>query len=201
MKRSWRKHPGIEQTDEQMMHIYRRLPVQRQREIFHQMLEESRELDRVLPFDEVLSTPIVLEEVQRLARGAGVPISEMARIVNPRLYSSYFARSPRCTMARLTAVDYARCSDAAEVMVSVKVYRQLDQKHTIVPADFDLYVRSGSLEIRRQRSITRCPRGSVVTIEAQGEAQAEVTIRAYSGCWFIYSEHPLTAWIASHAKP
>ena len=197
MKRSERKNVDREeQTDTRLLELYRRLPVNEQREFFRHIMEQTRDQDRVIAFSEILSDPEILEEVQRLARGAAVPVQKLAQVVNPFQYSSYFARSSRCTMAKLTSVDDSRFAEVAEVIVFVKVYKDVQFRHTIIPVGFDLHVQNGELEIHRGTIVARTGRGRVATVDAGGE----VTIRARAGCWFNYSDHPLTAWIRQRAQ-
>ncbi len=60
----------------------------------------------------------------------------------------------------------------------------------------DLHVLKGSLEIRRGQARTALSRSSIAVIEAQEPA----SIRMDAGCWMVYLEHPLAAWIRSHAR-
>ncbi len=198
MPRSARKNVDREeQTDARLLELYRRLPVNEQRDFFRHIQEKARDQDRVIAFSEILSDPEILREAQRLARGAAVPVRQLAQVVNPFQYSSYFARSSRCTIAKLTSVDDSRFAEAAEVIVFVKVYKDVQFRHTIIPVSFDLHVQHGELEIHRGTVVARTARGRVATVAAGGE----VTIRARAGCWFNYSDHPLTAWIRQRALP
>ena len=96
-----RSTEGAEETDVELLEIYRRLPVTRQRSYFQEMLSEVRAGDRVVPVEEILCDPTVLEEAERLARGAGLEVRDLAQVVNPFQDGSYFVRSRRCTMVRL----------------------------------------------------------------------------------------------------
>ncbi len=197
MRKSARKNPSpIGPADVELMAAYHRLPVSRQRAYLREISEESRDLERVVSFEDVLSDPVVLAEAQRLARGAGLPLQELGMVLNPFRYSSYFARSDRCTMAKLTSIDYGRLAEVAEAVVLVKAYKSVEFHHTLIPADFDLHVLKGELEIRREQAVTRVDRTSVAVIEAEGEAR----IRLNAGCWMVYLDHPLTTWINTRAR-
>lgn len=186
-----KKSSRFEQTDAQLLETYRRLPVNRQRAYAGQIFEEARQLERVVSFDEILSDPAILEEAQRLARAAGLRVQDLAQVVNPFRYSSYFARSPRCTMAKLTSIDFSRVGEMAETIVYVRTYQDVEFEHTIIPADFDLHVMRGEIEIRREGTSTRATRASVVTVDAGGKACLRLPARV----WITYVDHPLTAWI------
>ena len=197
MRKSARKNPSpLGQTDVELMEAYHRLPVSRQQTYLREILEESRDLERVVSFEDVLSDPVVLAEAQRLAHGAGIPLRELGMVLNPFRYSSYFARSDRCTMAKLTSIDYGRTAEVTEAVVLVKAYKAVEFHHTIIPSDFDLHVLKGTLEIRRGREVTRVDRTSVVVVETEGEAK----IRLSAGCWMVYLDHPLTTWISARAR-
>ncbi len=196
MKRPARKKlPGAQEADARLLQAYRQLPVDRQKHYLQRIGEEARDRDRVIPFTEILSDPVVLEEARRLARGAGLPLQELAQVINPLQYSSYFARSSRCTMAKLTSVDYGRFAEIAEVIVFVKAYKEVQFRHKVIPVSFDLHVVNGALEIRRGRSLSRAGRGDVIRL-APG---AEIAIRAQPGAWFSYVDHPLTALVRARA--
>ena len=197
MRKSARKNRSpIGQTDFELLEAYQRLPVSRQRAYLREILEESRDRQRVVSFEEVLSDPVVLAEAQRLAHGAGIPLRELGMVLNPFRYSSYFARSDRCTIAKLTSIDYGRMAEVAEAVVLVKAYKSVEFHHTIIPSDFDLHVLKGALEIHRGPEVTRVDRTSVAVIEAEGEAK----IRLSAGCWMVYLDHPLTTWISARAR-
>jgi len=184
---------ALEETDAQLLAAYHRLPIDRQRAYFEEMLAEVRALDRVIPFDEILRDPTVLKEAERLARGAGLHLRDLAQVVSPFQYSSYFARSRRCTMVRLLAGD---ARQAAQVDVYIKVHSAIEFRHTIIPADFHLHVLAGEVEIVRQGTITPLERGCSAAVVAGGET----LLRAGPGARFVYVDHPLTAWIREHTR-
>jgi len=176
--------------------MYSRLPVARQRDIYRQIAAEAKDADKVIPFDEVLTQPEVLKELESLARAAKLPVAEMALVLNPFRYSSYFARSRLCTIARFASVDRSRYGDAAESLVFVDARSEIVFRHSLIPEEFDLYVRSGHLDVQRGTAVTKCPPSSIVTIAPGNEA----TLHVNAGCWFVYSQHPLTAWISIHGR-
>lgn len=184
------------QTDAELIEAYHRLPVSRQRAYLREILEESRGLERVINFEEVLSDPVVLAEAKRLARSAGVPLRDLVTVLNPFRYSSYSARSDRCTIAKLTAIDYGRVSEVAEAVVLVKAYGPVEFRHTVIPCDFDLHVLRGALEIRRGAQVTRVERTGVAVVEPG----TEVRIGMHPGCWAVYLDHPLTTWINQRVR-
>lgn len=181
-------------TDNELLKLYHRLPVSEQRDVFMRLREQTRDADRVVSLEDILSDPVVLAECERLARPAGVPVQEFAVVVNPYRYSSYFARSKsgKCTIGKLSAVDYGRSAEVAETVVLVKAYRAVEFHHTLVPAEFDVHVLKGQMEALRAGVAKRVPRTNVLTIAAG----AEVRLRLRPGCWITYVDHPLSTWIA-----
>lgn len=186
---------AAEETDAALLKTYHRLPIARQRAYFEEMVSEGRALDRVIRFEEILGDPTVLEEAERLARGAGLHLRDLAQAVNPFQYSSYFARSKRCTMVRLLAGPASR-EGAAEVDVYLKVHKAIEFRHTMIPADFHLHVLAGRLEITRQGTITPLECGCVATVAAG----KETLLRAGPGTRFVYVDHPLSAWVREQAR-
>ena len=71
------------------------------------------------------------------------------------------------------------------------MHREIEFRHRIIPASFDLHVLAGTLEIIRQDTITPLERGCVAAVAAGGET----LLRAGPGTRFLYGDHPLTAWI------
>jgi hypothetical protein len=147
----------------------------------------------VIPVEEILRDPTVLEEAERLARGAGLDVRDLAQVVNPFQDGSHFARSRRCTMVRLLGGQVGEDSsvDVYGIDVYIKVHREIEFRHRIVPAGFDLHVLAGALEIIRQDTITPLERGCVAAVAAG----AETLLRAGPGTRLVYVDHPLTAWI------
>ena len=142
----------------------------------------------MIPVEEILRDPTVLEEAERLARGAGLDVRDLAQVVNPFQDGSHFARSRRCTMVRLLGGQVGEDSSAD---VYIKVHREIEFQHRIVPAGFDLHVLAGSLEIIRQETTTPLEGSCVAAVAAGGET----LLRAGPGTRFVYVDHPLTAWI------
>lgn len=184
-----------EQTDDHLLDLFHQLPVPDQRAIFGEVREKARDHQRVINFEQVLSDELVHAEAHRLARAAGVPIDEFAVVVNPFRYSSYFARSQKCTLAKLSSLDYGRFAEIAEAVVMVKAYKSVEFHHTLVPEDFSVHVLKGEAEIHRGGGVTRVNRTSVIEIAAG----ADVRLRLAPQCWITYVDHPLTTWIAKRA--
>ena len=165
-----------------------------------------RDSDRVIPFDEILRDPTVLEEAERLARGAGLPVGDLAQVVNPFQHSSHAVRSRQCTMVRLPGVRLPGSQGGEESGVDVNVdvcddvyvwaHREIEFRHKVIPASFDLHVLSGALAIVREDTITPLERGCVAAVAAG----AETLLRAGPGARFVYVDHPLTALIRQHAR-
>ena len=165
-----------------------------------------RDSDRVIPSEEILRDPTVAEEAERLAHGAGLPVGDLVQVVNPFQDGSHAARSRRCTMVRLPGVrlpgSQAREESGVDVNVDVcsDVYvwahREIEFRHRIIPASFDLHVLAGALEIIRQDTITPLEGGCVAAVAAG----AETLLRAGPGARFVDVDHPLTAWIRQHAR-
>ena len=118
--------------------------------------------DQVIPVEEILRDPTVLEEAERLARDTGLDVRDLAQVVNPFQHSPHFARSRRCTMVRLLGSQAGEKS-GVDVYgdVYVRVYREIEFRHRIIPLSFDLHVLAGALEIIRQGTITPLERGCV----------------------------------------
>jgi hypothetical protein len=194
-------HPATAQssharsTDDEILDLLRTLPVIEQQEIFSNVRARSRQRQRVLHFDEILTDPAVLAEARRLARGSGMALPEFSLLVNPYRYSSYFAHSARCTIEKMSSIDYGRVADVAEAVVTVKAKREMELHHGLIAAEFDIHVLKGELSVERRGVRARYGRGSVVTIEAHGE----VLLRLRPDCWITYVDHPLTTWIILHA--
>ena len=153
--------------------------------------------DQVIPVEEILRDPTVLEEAERLARDTGLDVRDLAQVVNPFQHSPHFARSRRCTMVRLLGSQAGEKS-GVDVYgdVYVRVYREIEFRHRIIPLSFDLHVLAGALEIIRQGTITPLERGCVAAVAAG----AETLLRASPGTRFVYVDHPLTAWIRHHTR-
>ena len=197
MKQKSRKRPArAGQADDELLAFYHRLPVSEQQAIFTDVREKARDAERIVSFQGELSDPVVLAEAERLARAAAVPLSDFGVIINPHRYSSYFTRSSKCTIGRLSAIDYGRFAEVAEAVVLVKAKRPVEFRHTLIPVDFDIHVLKGELEIERGGVRARVDRTSVVTVEARGE----VRLRLCAGCWMTYVDHPLTTWMNMRAS-
>ena len=148
----------------------------------------------MIPVEEILRDPTVLEEAERLARGAGLDVRDLAQVVNPFQDGSHFTRSRRCTMVRLLG---GQVGEDSGIDVYIKVHREIEFRHRIVPAGFDLHVLAGALEIIRHDTITPLERGCVAAVAAGGET----LLRAGPGTRFVYVDHPLTAWIRQRKRP
>ena len=185
----------LRRTDDALLESLHSLSVDLQRAHTIQIFEHAREREKVVPFDELLADPPTLDELQRLGASCGIQIAELAQIVNPFRYSSYFARSPRCTMTKLTSVDSSHSGETSETVVYVRAYRPVEFRHSIVPADFDLHIVHGEARIENDGNVTRARRGTVARIEAGGQ----VLLRLAAAAWVLYVEHPLTTWIRHRA--
>ena len=160
-----------------------------------------RDSGHVIPVEEILRDSTVLEEATRLAGGAGLPVGDLVQVVNPFQDGSHAARSRRCTMVRLLG---SQAGEESGVDVSVEVcgdvyvwaHREIEFRHRIVPASFDLHVLAGALEIVRQETITPLERGCVAAVAAG----AETVVRAGPGARFVYVDHPLTALIQQRTQ-
>ena len=185
----------------QLLETYRRLPIARRRGYFQEILDEVRDGGRVIPFEEILRDPTVLEEAERLACGAGLDVRELAQVVNPFQDTSPSALSRRCTMVRLPG-SQAREESGVDVNVDVCgdiyiwAHGEIEFRHRIIPASFDLHVLAGALEIVRENTITPLERGCVAAVAAG----AETLLRAGPGARFLYVDHPLTAWIRQRTQ-
>ena len=188
-----RSAEGAELTDVELLEIYRRLPIPRQRSYIQEMVSEAQASDRVIPIEEILRDPTALEEAERLAHGAGLHLPELAQVVNPFQHGSHLARSRRCTMVRLLGSEMGEDSS---VDVYIRVHREIEFRHRIIPSGFDLHVLAGALEIIRQDTITPLERGCVASVAAG----AETLLRAGPATRFLYVDHPLAAWIRQHAR-
>ena len=160
-----------------------------------------RDSGRVIPSEEILCDPTVAEEAERLALGADLDVRDLAQVVNPFQDSSHAASSRRCTMVRLPG-SQARGESGVDVNVDVcgDVYvwahREIEFRHRIIPASFDLHVLAGALEIVRQDTITPLEGGCVAAVAAG----AETLLRVGPGARFVYVEHPLTALIRQRTR-
>ena len=76
------------------------------------------------------------------------------------------------------------------------MHREIEFRHRIIPASFDLHVLAGTLEIICQDTITPLERGCVAAVAAGGET----LLRAGPGTRFLYVDHPLTAWIRPRTR-
>src|SRR5262249_8948503 len=136
-------------------------------------------------------------ESQRLARAAGLPLHDFGEIINPYSYSSYFARSAKCTFAKMTSVDYGRTAEVAEVVAQVKVYATVRFEHRVLPAAFQLHLLFGSIEIERSGSARAYSAPCLVTVPPG----PPLMLRASAGAWFAYVSHPLSLWIRERGRP
>ena len=160
-----------------------------------------RDSDRVIPSEEILRDPTVAEEAERLAHGAGLDVRELVQVVNPFQHSSHAARSRHCTMVRLLGSQGGEESGVdgytdVQADVYVRVHREIEFRHRIIPASFDLHVLAGALEIIRQDTITPLEGGCVAAVAAG----AETLLRAGPGARFVYVDHPLTALIQQRTQ-
>lgn len=185
----------VKSIDKEIVEALHRLPVERQRSYIVQILDDARQLEKVISIDEILSETEILEEAKRLAAAAGLPVQEIAAVVNPFRYWSYVARGRRCGFTKLTAIDYSRYGDVSETIVNARAYKDVLFRHSIVPASFDVHVYRGDVRVETGETVSMGKRGDVLQVEGG----AEVVIRLPAGAWITYVDHPLTAWILQRA--
>lgn len=176
-----RKPPEAAHAD--LLRLFDTLPVERKRWYFHQILDEAKAGDKVLTFDELLVNRPFFAECQTLARGAGLPVTELAVAVNPFQYEGYSADSAQCRIDRYLAGD--------AVDLRVRVHSRVEFVHTLIPQPFTIHCLEGHVDIVRDGVIIRVEAG----MSAQVEGEASAVLRATAGARWIYVDHPLTAWI------
>jgi hypothetical protein len=193
MKRPAANANRAERTEYELLEAWRRLPPDRQRATFQMIVFEAAELEQVFPFHQILLDPAVLREARSLAKAAALRLTDFAEIVNPLLYGSWFARSHRCTMAKLSRVE---SGEVAKVLVEVKVNEDLRFHHQLIAQDFSIHIIFGSVTVERAGYSDLVMERRILTIPAEG---GPVTIYASPGAWFKYVCHPLSAWISAKA--
>ena len=180
-------------SSEDFLRYYEQLSLERQKEIFYQVREEVRKSQKVRSFDYALTFPEVHEELRRIAADTLVPLTELAALFNPWIYSLYVARSSKCKMTRILTDELDR-DIGGEVLiqsttvVTVKAIQPLILEHRL-GGSFELHVVSGSITAIQGSHTKQFGRGQSFA------SDSNCRFRLPAGALITYPNHPVSAWL------